>query len=84
MPGRSAQGVFKDYYCDTIDAAFKEVRQRKSASSAKGIITRFEESPYGGYRVYSVPVETFVDEYLDPVRPRSPSRGFSKRKAVYQ
>ena len=84
MPGRSAQGVFKDVYCDTIDAAFEEMRRRKTVSGTEGIITRFEESPYGGYRVYSVSAELYVDELLEPVRLRMRRGGISGRKAVYR
>lgn len=81
MPAGFAQGVFKDVYCDTIDAAFEEMRRRKTVSGAEGTITRFEESPYGGY---SVSAELYVDELLEPVRLRMRRGGISGRKAVYR
>lgn len=78
--GRLAQ----DVYCDTIDEVFEEIRRRKSSPGAEGAITRFEESPYGGYRVYSVDAEFLVDELADPVQPRVPASGFASRRTVYR
>ena len=73
---------FRDFYCDTIEEAFTELRRRKS--TAEGIITRLEESPYGGYRVYSVPVDLFVDDLADPIQPVVPGSAFSTRKVMYR
>lgn len=53
-------------YCKTIDEALKEVQRRKSASAAEGLVTRFEESPYGGYRVYSIDAELFIENRTNP------------------
>lgn len=77
-------GLSQDFYCDTIDEVFEEIRRRKSSPGAEGTITRFEESRYGGYRVYSVDAEFFVDELVDPIQPRIPSSGFATRRTVYR
>lgn len=55
----------KIFYCKTPDEAFKEVARRRSASGAEGLVTRFEESPYGGYRVYSTDAEMFVESLIE-------------------
>lgn len=70
-----------DVYCKTLDEAIKESARRKRDAKAAGVITRFEESPYGGYRVYSLPADTLVDDLVDPVVPEI--RG-SRRKPVYR
>ena len=60
-------------YCKTLDDALKEVAKRR-AGKAEGVITRYEPSPYGGYRVYSIDAEILVDDLTDPVRPNVPLR----------
>lgn len=82
MPGTSTPpGTFRDFHCDTLEKAFAELHRRKGI--AEGVITRLEESPYGGYRVYSVPVDVFIDDLVDPIQPQVPGSGFSPRKAIY-
>ena len=78
----SKGGFSQDFYCDTIDEVFEEIRRRKSSPAAEGAITRFEESRYGGYRVYSVDAEFLVDELADPIRPAIPSSSFTTRRTV--
>ena len=80
----STGNLVQDFYCDKLDQVFEEIRRRKSAPGAESVITRFEESPYGGYRVYSVDAEIFVDELLDPIQPRVPPSGFAARRTVYR
>ena len=80
----STGGLAQDFYCDSIDEVFEEIRRRKSAPGAEGAITRFEESRYGGYRVYSVDAELFVDDLVDPIQPRVPSSSFAARRTVYR
>ena len=80
----SSGGLAQDFYCETIDEVFEEIRRRKSSPGAEGTITRFEESRYGGYRVYSVDAEFFVDELADPIQPQIPSSGFATRRTVYR
>ncbi len=82
MPGTSTPGTVRDFPCDTFEEALAELHRRKSA--ADGVITRLEESPYGGYRVYSTPVELLVDDLIDPIQPQVPGGGLSSRKAIYQ
>ena len=79
----STGSLAQDFYCDTIDEAFEEVRRRKSSPGAEGTITRFEESRYGGYRVYTVDAEFFLDQ-IEPIQPRIPFRSFATRRTVYR
>lgn len=58
-----------DVFCGTLGEAMAEIGRRKRGANADGMITRFEESPYGGYRVYSVPADFAVDELVDPIYP---------------
>ena len=81
MSATSSPDSFRDFHCDTIEEAFAELRRRKT--TAQGIITRLEESPYGGYRVFSVPVELFVDDLADPIQPTVRGSAFSPRKVIY-
>lgn len=52
-------------YFETIDEALKEVRERRLADAGEGLITKIENSPYGGFRVVSTPAELLVDEAAD-------------------
>ena len=74
----------QDVHCDTIDEVLEEIRRRKSSPGAEGVITRFEESPYGGYRVYSVDAEILVDELANPVQPQISPSGFAARRTAYR
>ncbi len=57
-------------YCETLDEAIQEVARRRAAKThGDGVITKYESSPYGGYRVYSIEVDALVDELLEPVTP---------------
>ena len=80
----STGSVVQDVHCDTIDEVFEEIRRRKSSPGAEAAVTRFEESPYGGYRVYSVDAETLVDELANPVQPQLPPSGFAARRTAYR
>ena len=62
-------------YCKTLDEALEEVARRR-ATKAAGTITKYERSPYGGYRVYSVEADVFVDDLLDPVLPNTRGDSF--------
>ena len=55
-------------YCRTLDETLREMAKRRAAN-IPGLITRYERSPYGGYRVYSTDVEMIIDEFLNPVAP---------------
>ena len=41
--------------------AHEEVARRRSLDAANGLISRVEKSPYGGYIVRTLPVETWAD-----------------------
>ncbi len=68
---KSPEEIAAVVYCNTLDDALKEVAKRR-AKKTEGVITRFEPSPYGGYRVHSIAADILVDDLTDPVRPNVP------------
>lgn len=84
MGAAPAPSLFTDFYCDTIDSAFEEISRRKAMQSTESIITRYEESPYGGFRVYSMSAEVFVDDLADPIHPMKRATGFGQKKSLYR
>jgi len=61
-----------DVYCKTLDEVFKEISRRKKARvDLDDLITKYERSPYGGYRVYSIPADIIADELVDPTLPNT-------------
>lgn len=73
--------LLPDKYCRTLEEARLEVARRRKSEFAGEVITRHVESRYGGYRVYSIPKEEFVEALVEPIlppvlnsRPRSPDR----------
>ena len=57
--------MFADTYHKTRAAALAEVQHRRDLARAEQFITRIEKSPYGGYRVRSVPAEFVLDHLAD-------------------
>ena len=59
----AAMGIFR-----TMSEALEEAQRRRGAQGAgPKMLHRAEESPYGGYRVRSIPVECAIDELIDPL-----------------
>ena len=46
--------LIPDTYVDTMEEALDEVAKRRMGSAAADSLTRIVESPYGGFRVFSV------------------------------
>ena len=70
---------YGDVYCQTLDEVMKEVARRRKArgtDSDDALITKYEKSPYGGYRVYSIPADLIVDDLVDPLLPNMPRNSF--------
>ena len=65
-------------YVKTELEAIAESRRRRDRED--GMITTWEQSPYGGYRVYSVPVDMVVDELIKPTVPQITGNIFVRRK----
>ncbi len=61
--------MIKDAYFDRLRDALEEVRRRRTDPEAGDMITRFEESPYGGYRVRSMPADFLIDSMVDGIQP---------------
>jgi len=53
--------MFPDSFHTTMQEAMDEIARRRAAPQGKEIVTRIESSPYGGYRVRSVPADLYVD-----------------------
>ena len=57
-----SRGIFPDVHFDNYADAYAEARRRRlDVSSGEAIITRIEDSPYGGYKVWSMPLEVYAD-----------------------
>ena len=76
--------VMPDFYCERFAEAVEEVVRRQEALSAESAITRFEESPFGGYVVYSVSAEAFAAALDDEVLSPSPGDLIMPPRTAYQ
>ena len=56
-----------DSHCETREEAIEEVARRRASPVVHDAVTRFDESPYGGYRVYTVSLETAMEVFVDMV-----------------
>lgn len=63
------QFTIADAYFDDLKDALDEARERRASHRGEGMITRVDESPYGGYRVHSIPADFIVDLMADGVLP---------------
>ena len=54
-----------DSYHDTRQEAFEEASRRRASPVAPDAVTRIGESPYGGYRVYTVPFSLALEVFMD-------------------
>ncbi|MYA34338.1 MAG: hypothetical protein F4164_05755 [Gemmatimonadales bacterium] len=64
--------VIPDFFCETVDEALAEVVRRQASLDPESAITRFDESPYRGYIVYSVSAEAFAAVLDDATLAPSP------------
>ena len=60
--------MFHDAYFDKLQDALEEVRRRRTSPEGHEMITRMEESPYGGYRVRSIPADFLIDTLVDGIQ----------------
>lgn len=58
--------ILEPTYCNTMEEVRAEMARRRKESS-ENVIVKFEKSPYGGFRVYSVFVDSFIDDLTDPI-----------------
>ncbi len=61
--------LIPDAFCGTLEETLAEVSRRKKSPPTPDAVTRFDESPYGGYRVYTVSLEFAVDTIVDAESP---------------
>jgi hypothetical protein len=57
--------MFADTFHKTKQEAMDEVARRRADPQGKELVTRVERSPYGGYRVRSMPADYYVDMLAD-------------------
>jgi len=57
--------MFADAFHDSLADATKEAARRRTGLAARDLVTRIEKSPYGGYRVRSMPADFYVDQIAD-------------------
>ncbi len=83
--GPTADLALSDFYCESMEEAFREAGKRRTANAAAGMITRVELSKYSGYRVFSLPAEIFVDDLSSPRTNRHQVHDlFGEKKVAYQ
>ena len=54
-----------DAYFATRHEAFEEVCRRKASPVVPDAVTRLDESPYGGFRVYTVSLSHAMEMFAD-------------------
>lgn len=57
--------MFADTFHDRLSDAMTEAARRRADPSARDLVTQVGESPYGGYRVRSMPADFYVDQIAD-------------------
>ena len=57
--------MFADTFHTTLREAMEEAGQRRSSSDGGSYLTNVERSPYGGFRVRSIPAELYVDQLIE-------------------
>ena len=76
--------LIPDAHCATWEEAFEEAGRRKASPVAPDAVTRLDESPYRGFRVYTVSLrlamEVFADMAESGVAPDSAIGGKSAYK----
>ncbi|WP_420634470.1 hypothetical protein [Candidatus Palauibacter sp.] len=77
--------LIRDSHCETWDEALAEVARRRASPVAHDAVTRLDESPYGGYRVYTVSLEVAMEVFVDmadsgvfPGQSGTPEPGYRK------
>lgn len=58
-------------YFDKLEQALEEKQKLKALSAGAEIIARIEKSPYGGFRLISLP----IDLMLDSLEAKTPALG---------
>jgi hypothetical protein len=57
--------MLPDSFHETMPDAMRELERRRKVAGERDCISRIEPSPYGGYRVRSIPVDFLVDMATD-------------------
>ena len=61
--------LLPDAFCETMEETLAEVSRRRASPPASDAMTRFDEAPYGGYRVYTVSLEFAIETIVDAESP---------------
>ncbi len=54
-----------DTFHKTLGEAMEEMGRRRASLDGGSYITKVEPSPYGGFRVRSLPAELYVDQLIE-------------------
>ena len=57
--------MFADTFQDRLADARVEADRRRADKNGYDLVTKVETSPYGGYRVRSMPADYYVDRIAD-------------------
>lgn len=57
--------MFADTFHKTLAEAMAEAARRRASPEGTGFLTNVDRSPYGGYRVRSIPAELVVDQLIE-------------------
>ena len=61
--------MYATTFFDSEDKARSEVRKRRGELSKHGFLIRYEDTIYGNWRVYAVPLEEMVEVVIDAPTP---------------
>lgn len=57
--------MFADTFHKTLRDAMEEAGRRRTSPDGGSYLTNVEPSPYGGFRVRSMPAELYVDQLIE-------------------
>lgn len=72
--------MFPDSFHKTMEEALEEVERRRADPQGHELVTRISRSPYGGFRVRSMPADYYVDILADGPIPTPISSGANRRR----
>ncbi len=75
--------LLPDAFCDTLEETVAEVSRRKASPPSSDAVTQFDESPYGGYRVYTVSLVFAMETIVDAESPETLIGSLSSNRSGY-
>lgn len=75
--------LIPDSHYDTWEEALEEAERRKASPPAPDAVTRMDDSPYGGYRVYTVSLRLAMDLFTDMAESGVVPDSFGREKSAH-